>query len=110
MEHEHQSLPSWIKTIVGKLSDQAFVDEFAKDPAGVLKAGDFHLDHTYHERLDKLSVQDRREMAKFFTEIAKATAAGKPEALRAIYARYADQVEDFYQWEGARDPGIRSWF
>ncbi len=106
----HQSLQSWITTVVGKYPAGTFTDEFAKDPSGVLTAAGFQLDPTYHARLNMLSDENRRKMAQFFTDIAAAIGDGKPEVLRALYARYAEQAEDFYQWEGVRDPGIRSWF
>jgi predicted DNA-binding protein len=104
---EHKPLQAWMKTVVENSTSatESFETQFSRDPAGVLEAGGFNLHDTYRERLNRLSEKDRRTMSKFF----RAVADSSPADLRRLYAVYAEQVEDFYQWEGAREPGVRGW-
>jgi hypothetical protein len=104
---KHKPLQAWMKTVVENSNTEAepFETQFSTDPVRVLEAGGFNLHDTYRERLNRLSEKDRLAMAKFF----RAIASSSPEDLRRLYAGYAEEVEDFYQWEGAREPGVRGW-
>ena len=101
---EDKALQDWIKEKAAG-AHAPIQDQVAADPAAMLLNWGFDLHETYLEKLKMLSPEKKQGMVNFFDRIAKSS----PEELRRIYAEYAEKAEDFYQWEGAREPGMREW-